>query len=265
MGCSPDPRSPVDPHLRVSVPAMGRGSIWLRAIAAIGFIVTIATVAAGCGAEADDFEPADSEPKACTESCIVAVGDSITQGIELPEQASYPAQLERITKVPVWNAGVSGNRAADVRARLPDVLDQQQPRVVVVLVGINDAGLFPPSTPLPDFTADLEAIIGAVRSVGATPVVCSLLPIEEDILMGAGLNQGNWKEYDAAVRAVASTTGVALVDLSAASAGKTGLLRDGLHPNAAGSALIAQAVASVLTAGELVEPVRRDVSRGSGP
>ena len=260
MGCSPDPRPQEDPHRQISVPTPGRSWISLRALAAIGFVVTITMVASGCGAGASDSEPTD-----CGEPCIVALGDSITAGLELPEESSYPAQLARITGVSVWNAGVSGNKAADVRARLPGLLDQQRPRVVVVLVGINDAGLFPPATSLPDFTTDLQAIIGTVRSAGATPVLCSLLPIEEDVLMGAGLNRGNWKEYDEAVRTVANSTGVALVDLSAAVAGRTQLLRDGLHPNAAGSAVIAQAVADVLIAEALVEPVPRDVSRSGGP
>jgi acyl-CoA thioesterase-1 len=73
---------------------------------------------------------------------IVALGDSLTAGFNLPASAAFPAKLEKALKakghnVDVINAGVSGDTAAGGLARLdwsvPETAD-----AVIVELGAND-------------------------------------------------------------------------------------------------------------------------------
>lgn len=77
------------------------------------------------------------------EIVIVAYGDSLTAGYQLPQTASFPAQLEKALqakghKVRVINAGVSGDTAADGLARF-DWTMQDKADAAVLELGANDA------------------------------------------------------------------------------------------------------------------------------
>ena len=83
---------------------------------------------------------------------IIAFGDSLTAGLGLPQDQSFPAQLEaalkaRGTAATVINAGVSGDTAAAGLARLDWALPDNASAVIVEL-GANDAlqGLPPEGT-----------------------------------------------------------------------------------------------------------------------
>lgn len=83
---------------------------------------------------------------------IVVLGDSLTAGFGLPQDASFPAQLEAALKargqdVAVINAGVSGDTAAAALKRLDWALPENADAVIVELGG-NDAlqGLPPAET-----------------------------------------------------------------------------------------------------------------------
>jgi acyl-CoA thioesterase-1 len=73
---------------------------------------------------------------------IVALGDSLTAGLGLPANASFPAKLEAALKakgfaVEVINAGVSGDTAAAALARLDWSVPEGTDGVIVEL-GAND-------------------------------------------------------------------------------------------------------------------------------
>jgi acyl-CoA thioesterase-1 len=77
------------------------------------------------------------------EIVIVALGDSLTAGYQLPPAAAFPVQLEKALRarganVKVINAGVSGDTSGDGLARLdwsmPDNAD-----AVILELGANDA------------------------------------------------------------------------------------------------------------------------------
>ncbi len=76
---------------------------------------------------------------------ILSVGDSHTFGLPLPEEDSYPAQLEVALarrhpglKFQVVNLGVPGLNSTFVANRLERQMFQMRPQLVIVWVGVNN-------------------------------------------------------------------------------------------------------------------------------
>ncbi|BES73530.1 arylesterase [Marinobacter nanhaiticus D15-8W] len=69
---------------------------------------------------------------------ILAFGDSLTEGVGVAEEESYPSVLAGLSGVRIINAGLSGETTAEGLARLPSVLDRTQPDLMILLEGGND-------------------------------------------------------------------------------------------------------------------------------
>jgi acyl-CoA thioesterase-1 len=107
---------------------------------------------------------------------ILALGDSLTAGYNLPAADSFPAKLEKALRaegyqVTVANAGVSGDTSAGGRARLAWAL-ADKPDVAIVELGANDGlrGLDPRET-----YANLDAILAGLKQAGVKVLLAGML------------------------------------------------------------------------------------------
>jgi len=172
----------------------------------------------------------------------VILGDSLTAGLGLPQEQSYPMLLqqrlnEEGARYQIVNAGVSGDTSAGGLSRLDWALEGDV-RVLVVALGGNDGlrGL-PPE----QLKENLAAIITRAQARGITVILAG---------MEAPPNYG--RDYLVAFHkvypALAKEYRVALVPfLLDGVAGHEALnQRDGIHPSAAGARIVADNVWKVL-------------------
>lgn len=87
---------------------------------------------AACGRRAPK---AQAVPAGAT---VLALGDSLTQGVGADPQHAYPDVLRELSGWNLVNAGVSGDTSAQALARLPDLLVEHHPALVLIGLGGND-------------------------------------------------------------------------------------------------------------------------------
>jgi lysophospholipase L1-like esterase len=76
--------------------------------------------------------------KLSSDGVILAFGDSLTYGSGVEAQHAYPSILSDLTAHEVINAGVPSEVTALGLARLPDLLDELQPELIILCHGGND-------------------------------------------------------------------------------------------------------------------------------
>jgi len=86
----------------------------------------------GCGGDTPQIDPIPED------GTILAFGDSLTYGVGVNREQSYPAHLARLINRKVVNAGIPGELSADGLKRLPGLLDQHQPNLMILIHGGND-------------------------------------------------------------------------------------------------------------------------------
>lgn len=117
-------------------------------------------------------------PKLAPNDVVVAFGDSLTYGTGADTQAAYPAVLSALIGHRVVNAGVSGETTSEAITRLPKVLDQHHPKLVLLCLGGNDMLLQqPPAT----IAENLRSLTRAIQASGASVV---LIGVPEPKLFG---------------------------------------------------------------------------------
>lgn len=87
---------------------------------------------AGCGDKVPKIA------KLAPSDVIVAFGDSLTFGTGATESESYPAVLATLINRKVIRAGVPGEVTEQGLARLPAVIEEHKPKLMIVCLGGND-------------------------------------------------------------------------------------------------------------------------------
>ena len=173
---------------------------------------------------------------------IVALGDSLTAGYDLPAKDSFPAQLERALKargvaVEVANAGVSGDTSAGGLARL-DWLLSLHPDILVVALGAND-GLR--GQPVASIEANLREIVRRARAAGSRVVLAGMK-------MPPNYGPDYTREFQALYERLARELQLPFVPflLEGVAADPKLNQADGIHPTAEGQRIVARLVADAL-------------------
>ncbi|MFO7582906.1 arylesterase [Guyparkeria sp.] len=110
--------------------AIGPLGVRSRQSALRPFALLVALLVTGCGGGSlEPLAPGD---------VILAFGDSLTEGVGASADTSYPARLAALSGHTVVNAGVSGETTAEGLERLPAVLDETDPGLMILLLGGND-------------------------------------------------------------------------------------------------------------------------------
>ena len=135
------------------------------------FAVCLAVLLAAC-------ERAPTLPKLNPHDVIVAFGDSLTHGTGASSDTAYPAVLAALTGRTVINAGVPGDTTGTGLQRLPSVLDEYKPRLVLLCLGGNDMLRKQPEAATEN---NLRLLAKTIRSSGAEVV---LIGVPEPKLFG---------------------------------------------------------------------------------
>ncbi len=187
---------------------------------------------------------------------IAFVGDSITCGIgtSSPEWKSYPALLQRMLG-PDWVVGNFGCSGANVTEQggLPYVKQERfqyakdfRPDTVVIMLGTND------TTPKnwlhrEEFAEDYTRLIHQFEDIDSKPRILVCLPPYIAGTAADGQTNQNLEEVISLIREVAQREKLSAINVHGVTSGKAELLSDGLHPNDAGAATIAQTIYGALT------------------
>jgi acyl-CoA thioesterase-1 len=133
---------------------------------ALAAAIVAALLLGACGASTPKIAKLDRG------AVVLAFGDSLTFGTGAAKEESYPAMLEGGTGLHVVNAGVPGEISEEGLARLPEAIDEAQPRLIILCHGGNDF-----LRKLDDATAagNIRAMIQLAKSRGI-PVVLLATP-----------------------------------------------------------------------------------------
>lgn len=83
-------------------------------------------------------KPAPVFDEISEDATILAFGDSLTYGTGASQDADYPNILSVLSSHEVINAGVPGEITGNGLKRLPGLLDQYQPELLILIHGGND-------------------------------------------------------------------------------------------------------------------------------
>ncbi|HSM98042.1 MAG TPA: GDSL-type esterase/lipase family protein, partial [Gallionella sp.] len=93
-------------------------------------LIAVLVLAAACSKAKQEAIPAGSR--------VLALGDSLTAGAGVTPEEAWPDLLASRTGWIVFNGGVSGDTSGAALLRLPALLEQHDPVLVLVALGGND-------------------------------------------------------------------------------------------------------------------------------
>ncbi|MBI4844789.1 MAG: arylesterase [Nitrospirae bacterium] len=175
------------------------------------------------------------------DAVILAFGDSLTfgMGAERPENA-YPAVLQRLINRKVINAGVSGEITAKGLKRLPALLDNYNPALLILCHGGNDLlGKLGEE----EAADNLGKMVRMAKERGIDVVLLGVPRLSLTSISAAGFYRDVALEFD-----IPYDNKILFEIISNAS-----LKSDYIHPNVRGYRMMAEAVAKLLLEAGAVE------------
>lgn len=169
---------------------------------------------------------------------ILVLGDSLSAGLGVDYNQSWPLLVQKELNNAdynyiVINAGISGDTTSGGLSRLPKLINQHNPEILILELGGND-GLR--GTPLSVVEENLRKMIELSNQSGIIV-----------LMMGVQLPPNYGVSYTTSFESIFANLskefGLVLVQGELADMVKNGLMQpDGIHPNVAGHIMIQQAV-----------------------
>ncbi len=198
---------------------LGSFRLWLCVLTAIALVMA-------CG------KP--KEPALPPGTPVLALGDSLTAGAGVTSGEAWPSLLANRTGWVVINGGVSGDTSGAALQRLPSLLEEHKPLLVLVLLGGNDMLRHVPEA---ETVANLGHILSLIKAHGASAV---LLATPQPNVAAAVFRSLSAPDF---YRQVAKEHQVPLIEDAVADVLSDPQLKvDPLHPNAAGHAKLAEKI-----------------------
>ena len=250
-----------DVHFDAPTPTAGTAPFNLQCEPGSSSMFPIGDTAVRCTATGADMAQASCEftvtvrvSRTIAKTKFTAFGDSITEGavslaplIMLGPPDTYPFKLEQMLQeryigqtVVVTNRGKGGEQTNQGELRLPSVLDEDRPDVLLMLEGVNAVRALTAARQ----ERHLETMITEAKRRGIDVIIATVMPVAPDGRLQPA------SEYMTAIRAL-NTRIVQLahrhqlgnvVDLFALFEANMHLLgADGLHPSVEGQTRIAEA------------------------
>jgi len=195
------------------------------------FLLLTAAALAACGKKAPKHS---ALPRG---SAVLALGDSLTYGYGANPTESYPARLAELTGWAITNGGVSGDTSAQALARLPELLREHTPRLVIISIGGND---FLRRQPENETRTNIRAIIQACKAAGAETLLVGVPGVGVGAALGYPGDHPLYADLAKAENVPYYANGWSQI-LS-----KDALKSDQIHPNAAGYAEFARGLTAYL-------------------
>ena len=195
------------------------------------FLLLTAALLTACGKKAPKHS---ALPRG---SAVLALGDSLTYGYGANPTESYPARLAELTGWTVTNGGVSGDTSAQALARLPELLREHTPHLVIISIGGND---FLRRQPENETRTNIRAIIQACKAAGAETLLVGVPGVGVGAALGYPGDPPLYADLAKAENVPYYANGWSQI------LGKDALKSDQIHPNAAGYAEFARGLAAYL-------------------
>ncbi len=190
------------------------------------FLSVFILIISGCGEETSSLSSLSND------SVILAFGDSLTYGYNVSKTESYPVVLETLTGLKVINAGIPGEISKQGLKRLPNVLDEYHPQLMILCHGGNDLLR---KMDMKDMESNIRSMIQLSLDRG--------IPV---ILLGVpkpGLFLSSFDIYEK----IATSMGIIFIeDLIPDILGDKSLKSDSMHPNKEGYYFMAEEIYKIL-------------------
>jgi acyl-CoA thioesterase I len=161
-----------------------------------------------------------------TGSTVLILGDSLSFGTGADKGQDYPTLLAQNTGWHIINAGVPGDTSEQGLARLPILLEEHQPALLMVELGGND---FLKKVPVSQTIANLKTIIQMGQSKNITTLLVAIPDYQPVKAAFGGLSDHPLYET------LSKETQIPLVeDVFSPVLSKNALKADYVHPNAQG-------------------------------
>jgi len=192
----------------------------------LAFALLLIAALASCGENVPRVAPVGPN------EVIVAFGDSLTYGTGAAETESYPVVLGQLIGRKVVKAGVPGELTAQGLMRLPRVIEEHRPALMIVCLGGNDMLRRMDEAQV---RKNLREIIGVIRAQGIAVVLVGV-PKPALIASAPAFYDELAKEFGIPYEGKVVTDVMYQLELKA----------DPIHPNAKGYRRMAEAIAELL-------------------